>query len=64
MTTLQALLPGIPLDTRPPVRGMDEHMDRVFREHIASQGFARTAKRAPWLLYGERLPVRAREEAV
>lgn len=29
----------------------------------ACEGEAAAAKRAPWLLYGERLPVRSREEA-
>lgn len=57
-TTLQPHIPGIPTDPRPRVRGMDAHMDAVFREHIARHGFARAAKWAPWLAYGERLPVR------
>lgn len=48
-------------DTRPRVRDTDPALDATFRELIARHGFAVVARRAHWILYGERLP--EREEA-
>lgn len=48
---------------RPRVRDTDDRLDALYRERIARDGFATAAKASHWIMKGERMPNRPKEEA-
>lgn len=52
-----------PTPPRPRVRDTTPELDRVYAERIARDGFAAVAKASHWIMKGERMPNRPKEEA-